>query len=206
MPETAAFDPASPPWLRWPTRALDETHAVHLGRLPDALALDFETLWALHPERFHRISIMGRETAVPRWSRAYGADYHYSGRTDVALPVPEAFAGVLAWAREHIDPRLNGLLLNWYEGARKHYIGKHRDSTTGMVDGSPIVTVSLGAARPFRMRPYRRAGAFVDVEATDRSVLLIPWATNATWTHEVPHRAAGGRRISITLRAFSGPG
>ena len=109
---------------------------------------------------------------------------------------------VLGWAREQVDPRLNGLLLNWYDPERKHYIGKHRDSTKGMVADTPIVTISLGATRPFRMRPYRRAGGFVDVEAVDRSVLVIPWEVNQRWTHEVPHRASGGRRISITVRAF----
>ncbi len=167
--------------------------------------MDFEVLWAARPDRFHRVSMMGREVAVPRWSRAYGADYHYSGRTDRALPVPEWLEEALAWAREVLDPRLNGLLLNWYDAEHKHYIGKHRDSTKSMVEGAPIVTISLGATRPFRMRPWRVAGAgFVDVEVGDRSVLLIPWATNLAWTHEVPHRAGGGRRISITLRAFGG--
>ena len=189
-------------WQTWPTRALAEGDVLHLSRLPDTLELDFEALWSAHPDRFHKVSIMGRETPVPRWSQAYGADYHYSGRTDRAEPVPPLLEGLLAWAREHIEPRLNGLLLNWYDAERKHYIGKHRDSIKGMVEDTPIVTISFGATRPFRMRPYRRPGAFVDVDAIDRSVLLIPWQTNRRWTHEVPHRAGGGRRISVTLRAF----
>ena len=192
------------PWTSLPARALDEQHRVHLTRLPSAVDLDFRALWAIHPDRFHRVSIMGRETPVPRWSRAYGADYHYSGRTDRAEPVPPLLAGTLAWARETIEPRLNGLLLNWYDGEQRHYIGKHRDSTKSMVAGTPIVTISLGASRPFRLRPWRVAGAdFIDVEVGDRSVLVIPWETNLSWTHEVPHRAEGGRRISITLRAFA---
>lgn len=191
------------PWRSWPTHPLEPDHALYRARLPETLELDFEALWAAHPDRFHKVSIMGKETPVPRWSQAYGADYHYSGRTDRAEPMSPLLAPVLAWACEQVDARFNGLLLNWYDAERKHYIGKHRDSTKGMVERSPIVTVSLGATRPFRMRPYRRPGAFVDVEAVDRSVLLIPWETNQRWTHEVPHRAGSGRRISITLRAFT---
>lgn len=195
-----------PTWSTLPTHVLDEHHRVHLTRLPARVELDFDALWALRPDHFHRVLVMGRETAVPRWSKAYGADYHYSGRTDRADPVPPLLATVLAWACDELEPRLNGLLLNWYDAERGHYIGKHRDSTRSMVEGTPIVTVSLGATRPFRLRPWRIPGAaFIDVEVDDRSVLLIPWETNLSWTHEVPHRAGGGRRISITLRAFEAP-
>ena len=34
-----------------------------------------------------------------------------------------------------------------------HYIGAHRDSTASMIEGVPIVTVSLGEERAFRLRP-----------------------------------------------------
>lgn len=37
------------------------------------------------------------------------------------------------------DPRLNGLLVNWYDGERSHYIGPNGDSLTSSVPGSPIV-------------------------------------------------------------------
>jgi hypothetical protein len=95
----------------------------------------------------------------------------------------------LAWAREAVDPRLNGLLFNWYDADHAHYIGKHRDSTKQMITGAPIVTISLGATRLFRLRPWRGAG-MVDIEVDHGSVLVIPFATNLLWTHEVPHRAA----------------
>jgi hypothetical protein len=38
-------------------------------------------------------------------------------------------------------------------------------------------------------------------------VFVLPYDTNQAWTHEVPHSAPiGGRRISVTLRAFGGGG
>ena len=55
-----------------------------------------------------------------------------------------------------VDDRLNGLLLNWYDGRLGHYIGKHRDSRVNMIHGAPIVTISLGEERSFRLAPWRR--------------------------------------------------
>ncbi len=185
--------------------ALDDTHAVLVGTLPAPLVLDdagFEALWAIHPPGFHEIKMHGRPVKTPRWQQAYGADYRYTGSTNRALPLVPPMQQWLAWARERLDPRLDGLLLNWYDGAAGHYIGKHRDSDINRIEGSPIVTLSFGEARAFRMRPWRAEG-FVDVPAEHGSVIVIPWDTNRAFTHEVPaSRKARGRRISVTMRAF----
>jgi alkylated DNA repair dioxygenase AlkB len=185
--------------------ALDERHQVFVGALPDALVPDaagFAALWALHPEDFHEIVMHGRKVRTPRWQQAYGADYHYTGNTNRALPLTPVMDAWLAWAREQLDPRLNGLLLNWYEGTEGHYIGKHRDSDVNRVEGSPIVTLSFGEERGFRFRPWRGQG-FVDVPAVSGGLIVIPWETNRAFTHEVPApRGARGRRVSVTIRAF----
>lgn len=101
-----------------------------------------------------------------------------------------------------IEPCLNGLLLNWYDGSLGHYIGRHRDSTRNMVKDAPIVTISCGETRTFRLRPWQGEGS-QDFPATDGAIFIMPFATNLAWTHEVPKtRSAVGRRISITIRAF----
>ncbi len=144
----------------------------------------------------------GRLVKTPRWQQSFGADYHYAGNTNPGLPVLPLMAPFLTWARQTIEPRLNGLLFNWYDGQLGHYIGPHRDSTHNMVHEIPIVTISLGESRAFRLRPYRGKG-FVDIVVSNGSVVAIPWAVNQRFTHEVPApRGAIGRRISITLRAF----
>lgn len=185
---------------------LDEHHALLVGELPPEQRLDapaFAALWSIHPDDFHEIKMHGRPVKTPRWQQAYGADYHYTGRVNRAEPLTPTMTPFLAWAREIVDPRLNGLLFNWYDARHAHYIGKHRDSTKGMIEGAPIVTISLGATRLFRLRPWRGSG-MIDLEVDHGSVLVIPYATNSLWTHEVPHRAADrGRRISITLRGFT---
>jgi hypothetical protein len=129
---------------------LDDAHALLSRELPAELRLvdtRFDELWNLHPETFHEIKMHGKLVKTPRWQQAYGADYRYTGNTNRALPVPSMLEPLHRWAREQIDPRLNGLLLNWYDAERGQYIGKHRDSTIDMLEGAPIVTVSYGSER-----------------------------------------------------------
>src|SRR5687767_12454193 len=114
-------------------------HTVEVGELPASLVPDrdgFEALWALHPGDFHEIAIHGRRVKTPRWQQAYGADYHYTGRVNAALPLVPPMDEWLAWSRARFDPRLNGLLLNWYDGRAGHYIGRHRDSDKHRTPGT----------------------------------------------------------------------
>jgi alkylated DNA repair dioxygenase AlkB len=164
----------------------------------------FGELWELHPAEFYEMKqpFTGKSIPVPRWQQAYGRDYRYSGNVNRALPISPLLGPYLAWAREQFDERLNGLLLNWYDAEREHRIGPHRDSTVGLVQGAPIVTISLGASRMFRLWPTKGKG-FVDFDAAHGTVFVLPWETNLSVKHGVPHRARDeGRRISITARAF----
>lgn len=182
----------------------DGEHQILTTRLPEVLLgqTSFERWWSLHPEAFSQIMIHGRMVEIPRWQQAYGKDYHFSGTVNEALDLTPEMQAVLEWCQQSIDARLNGLLFNWYDGAQDHYIGAHRDSRQGLIEGTPIVTISLGEERPFRMRPYRQKG-FEDFLVGDGDVLVIPWKTNLTHTHEVPNAARyTDRRISITARAF----
>jgi alkylated DNA repair dioxygenase AlkB len=185
---------------------LDGSHGVWMGALPDNLHLTsdgFEALWALHPQHFHEVRMFGRLTPVPRWSQSYGWDYRYSGTLHKAAPIPLSLAPLLAWSQTHIHPSFNGLLVNWYDGALGHRIGPHRDAEPELVEGAPIVTISFGEARTFRLRALRDRRAH-DIEVTDGSVLILPYATNIAFTHEVPaSKKRRGRRVSVTVRAFT---
>lgn len=119
------------------------------------------------------------------------------------MPIPDLFAPWLRWARTAIEPRLNGLVVNWYDGQLGHYIGRHRDSTTKMLVGAPIVMLSFGEQRTLRLRPWKGAGNFADFRVADGAVVVLPYETNLAWTHEISKsKKCLGRRISITLRAF----
>ena len=187
--------PALPNWLT--RHPLDGTHCLYSTKLPAALAPSgvVREIWELHPEEFHEITMHGRNVKIPRWQQAYGRDYRFSGRVNRALPVPAV-----------LEPLLNGLVLNWYDAAREHYIGPHRDKTKGLVPGAPIVTISLGQERVFRLRPWKGTGV-VDLPAQHGTVFLMPFETTQAVTHEVPHFARHeGPRISVTVRAFDDPG
>lgn len=185
---------------------LDEAgHVVYRTdfAVPELLKVSFVELWNLHPVDFHTLVMHGKEVKTPRWQQAYGHSYEYTGSRNNALPIPPVFGAFLRWGQDNVDHRLNGLLLNWYDGAAGHYIGPHRDSRTGLVPGTPIVTISRGEERVFRMRPWQGEG-YKDTLLTDGSALVMPWATNLTWTHEIPRiKKYQGKRISVTLRAFS---
>lgn len=184
---------------------LPDGHRFLVGRIPDELLVGpefFEQLWEMHPKDRNTLVMFGKPRKAQRWQQAYGADYHFSGQRNAALPVTEDLEPFRDWARQTVDARLNGLLLNWYDGQLGHYIGPHHDSTTNMVEGAPIVTISLGETRTFRL-DHPRLRLRADFTAEDGAVFVIPYEMNRVWKHSVPHfKRFRGRRISITLRAF----
>ena len=184
---------------------LEDGHRFFIGRLPGELCPDsagFEVLWELHPSDYHVIQMHGRPVKTARWQQAYGADYHYTGRTNAALPVPPILESLQSWARRVIDDRLNGLLLNWYDGTLGHSIGPHNDSTTNLVPGAPIVTISFGEERIFRLT-HSQQKVKRDFLAEAGTVFIMPYDTNLALKHAVPRRARyRSRRISTTFRAF----
>jgi alkylated DNA repair dioxygenase AlkB len=189
--------------MSFTTIALDERSAIEVGELPRELrpeAAAFERLWGLHPEAFHRNARAGRIVETPRWQKAYGRDYAYAGSVNRADPVPTELAPYLDWARRAVDARLDGVLVNWFDLALRHYIGRHKDAASGLVPGAPIVTISLGASRTFVLERGKKR---VAVDVRDGTVVVLPWEVNRRWSHQVPRgEAAEGRRISVTLRAF----
>lgn len=186
---------------------LGSGHTFFEGVLPPGLAWNNETLntaWDLHPTNRHPIKIIGKRVLTPRWQQAYGASYQYTGSVNNALPVPPILRRLLEWAQQQIDGRLNGLLLNWYEGPND-YIGPHHDSTRNLAAGAPIVTVSFGEERMFRLtKGTGTAKTTLDFPAANGAVFVLPFVTNKVWKHAVPKSARyHGRRISVTLRAFT---
>jgi alkylated DNA repair dioxygenase AlkB len=177
------------------------------GRLPPELALtevEFTDLWDLHPPRPGTIKRFGRVTPVKRYQQAYGADYPISGCENRALPLPALLRPLLDWAKVRVDPRLNGLFVNWYDGSLGHQIGPHSDEDKDLVKGSPIVMISFGSERVFRLsRSTAGAKHRRDFRAASGTVFVLPYETNTCWKHAVPHLAgSAGKRISVTARAF----
>jgi alkylated DNA repair dioxygenase AlkB len=181
---------------------LGDENAFYEGHLPEELTWSdarFQQAWDLHPEVKPTIFLHGREVMIPRWQQAYGQNYRFSGQVSSALPIPELLQPLLTWSQENIHPGLNGLLLNWYEGPG-HYIGPHHDSVVDMAEDAPIVTISFGETRKFRLSLGTEKRDFLPRNGT---VYVLPRATNAIWKHSVPKSTRySGRRISVTIRGF----
>jgi alkylated DNA repair dioxygenase AlkB len=177
---------------------LTERSWLARGRCP--VEIDWEALWALRPD-FPGVLVMhGRSVPMPRLQTAYGRDYSFSGQTSVALPIPPELQGVVDWANSLGMGEFQALLVNWY-ATGSHYIGAHSDNTAPLVHGSPIITVSLGATRCFRVRT--RAGQrVIDLHPADGDFIVMGGAFQAEFKHEITKVARAGPRISITLRRF----
>lgn len=192
-------------WPNGKQHVLDSSCSVYSGRLPKELFAQsdlFDQLWLLRPQQPQFIQMVGKRTEIPRRQLAVGADYAFSNQVSQAIQTPPLLKPFLEWARRDINPRMNGMLLNFYNGPDE-YIGRHNDAHSVLFHGSPIVTITLGEARTFRMRPNRGKG-FIDVPLPVGSFVVIPYHTNLNWKHEVPKsKKYKGRRISITIRAFT---
>jgi alkylated DNA repair dioxygenase AlkB len=180
-------------------------HGIWIGRLPARLVPDergFDELWETHPREPSLLMIHGRLVRTPRWTQSYGHAYDSSGLAQPPLPIPARLEPLFRWARSAIDPRLNGIGVNWYDARRGHYIGAHRDHREGLIAGAPLATIAFGEERPFRVRPWKGRG-YLDFASPPGTVFVMPYATNLVATHEVPLLATHhGRRISLTMRAF----
>lgn len=73
-----------------------------------------------------------------------------------------------------------------------------------MVVGAPIVTISFGEERVFRLsRGKGRDRQVKNFPTKDGAVFILPQETNAVWKHSVPKsKRYLGRRISVTIRGF----
>ena len=82
-----------------------------------------------------------------------------------------------------------------------HYIGPHSDNERQIEIGSPILAVSLGAERVFRIRADKKI--VLDLKMPDNSYVIMGGKMQQQFTHEVPKsKRVTERRISITFRKF----
>jgi alkylated DNA repair dioxygenase AlkB len=183
---------------------LEDQYKIYIGSFPDVTLSDaeFELLWAERPQKAQEVMIHGKLKPIPRRQCAYEKPYRFSGITIQPEPVtPEVLKRLLVWSKR-FDERLNGLLVNFYDATLHEYIGAHNDSTSDMAEGAPIVTISLGAERVFRIFTNEKK-PFKDLPVGNGTVIVLPFDTNKHFKHGVPHfERFDGRRISVTVRAF----
>lgn len=170
-------------------------------KLPDHIEIDFEKLWNLKPDTQQQIMYAGVLHNMPRYCQSYGKDYAFSGINHPALEIPEELNNILQWANT-ISP-CNQILMNWYANGQ-HYIAAHSDDERQLVPGSPIISISLGGERLFRIREKKTKMIACDVKLQDRDVVVMEGSEfQNKFTHEIVKTAKKcNRRINMTLRNF----
>ncbi len=114
----------------------------------------------------------------------------------------------LAEARTVLQRRyrvpLQTLGLNYYRDGRDS-VASHRDREMRHLDQTVVAIVTLGARRPFLIRP-KGGGPSTDIAPASGDLLVMGGRTQADWEHAVPKVAHAGPRISATWRWSSGRG
>jgi hypothetical protein len=130
----------------------------------------------------------------PRLSRLY--------RHDDPDPHP-SFATIRAALSARYDVRFGGFGLNYYRDGRDS-VAFHRDRELCHLDDTLIAIVTLGATRPFHLRPLG-GGRSVDLRPGAGDLLVMGGRCQTAWEHAVPKTAVAGPRISVTLRWAANP-
>jgi len=174
--------------------------------LPEWLddGIPFENMWQLHPTEYGKVMMFGKVVETPRWQQSYGKGYRFSGMEHKGIDIPDDVQKYLDWANSLGMGEFNQILLNWYASGH-HYIGSHQDSETQLVKDSPIISISRGATRTFRLRENKVIAK--DILVPDGTVLVMGGKFQKELSHEIPKiggkKGEGvGRRINITMRQF----
>lgn len=130
----------------------------------------------------------------PRLSRWY--------RRGAPLPHP-----ALAAARQAIMARyrivLGGVGLNYYRDGRDS-VAPHRDRELRHLDDTLVAIVTLGARRPFLLRPLG-GGPSIDVAPASGDLVVMGGCCQLDWEHAVPKARGVGPRISASYRWCARP-
>ena len=128
--------------------------------------------------------------------------YRFADRRRVPHPV---LAGVRDALELRYGVEFGSLALNYYRDGRDS-VAFHRDRELRELDDTLIAIVTLGARRPFLLRPVpvrplaRRGARLRDLAPASGDVLVMGGASQRTWEHGVPKVAMAGPRVSATWR------
>jgi alkylated DNA repair dioxygenase AlkB len=155
-----------------------------------------------------KISLFGRTHPSPRltcWVGNPGCSYTYSGVSNQIEP----WTPLLQELREQVQTaagcEFNSLLLNRYRDGRDK-LDWHADDEPELEPEAPIASLSLGAARSFRLKPKDpviHPGSPLVYELGHGDLLVMDPPTQKYWLHQVPPRLrVKAERINLTFRVI----
>ncbi len=140
------------------------------------------------PWRQGRRRMYERMLADPRLSCSYRP-------ADTSVPAIDAIADDLAG---RYGVTLRGVFLNYYRDGQDS-VAFHADRELHQLDNTVVAIVTLGAARPFLLRP-KGGGRSVDLRPASGDLLVMGGRCQLDWQHGIPKVAHCGPRISLSLR------
>ena len=175
----------------------------HYESLPDDLKFnenDIQEIWNLKPETRGKVTVFNKTFDTPRFQQSYGIDYAFSGNVAKALHIPKIFNKYLDFFSNKYNVNFNMILVNWYENG-DHYIGMHSDDEKQMIPYSPVITISLGETRKFKIQD-KKTKEITTFEFKNNEFITMGGTFQKTHKHGVPKQKNKNGRISITMRAF----
>ncbi|MBV9660424.1 MAG: alpha-ketoglutarate-dependent dioxygenase AlkB [Acidimicrobiales bacterium] len=140
--------------------------------------------------RHHRRWMYERMVDEPRLSRWY--------RADDTLP-DEALIRFRAAVGSHYGIRFGAVGLNYYRDGHDS-VAFHADRELRHVHDTLVAILTVGAARPFLIRPAG-GGASIDLRPASGDLLVMGGTCQEAWEHGVPKVTRGaGPRISASVR------
>jgi len=134
-----------------------------------------------------------------------GICYEYSGRENVGEDWKPVVLEIKEKAEQGLQElgqpavKFNSVQLNRYNGPR-HTLGMHADDEPDLLRGAPIVSVSFGCTRDFRIQRRDKEGETHTLELADGSLLLMGGAMQQHYLHGVPPGGQTGLRFNLTFR------
>ena len=151
--------------------------------------------------REERLTMFGREVTAPRLTACYGdpgRSYRYSGVTHPSAPWTPELRRAARTAGNRLGVSFNFVVANRYRSGAD-CIGWHADDERGL--GPVIASLSLGAARTFRVRRKDGGGRSVGLPLAHGDLVVMWGRFQRDFKHALP-RSAGvvEERVSLTLR------
>ena len=147
-----------------------------------------------------RDDVRWTEQMRSRRTASMGVPYNYAG---ASYPVADWHPAVKALSEQvgaFVRFTPTNCLLNYYPTGR-HNLGWHHDDTDILEPGTGIAIVSLGAARPLKLRTTTEDGFhYEELLLQPGSLLWMSGEMQSHWLHSLRRHPTQEARVSLTFR------
>lgn len=166
------------------------------------------SMLSLCPEERGVVSCYGKVHPKPRFDKVYGdkgVTYKYSGVKYDTAPWPPILLDLKSHLETQLRSEFNFCVVNWYMNGQD-YVSAHQDNEPGIDQKTPIVSVSLGTTRKFRIRNKKTRKITLEKRLKHGDIFVMGGRRfQKDYTHEIvkqSKRLVRSLRISITFRKW----